>query len=78
LLFSINSFGKPTPLMMSPTKELEIQKFPIFFYPSQTTHHILNSSLAQSPDELWSCKVMAKKWLTEVLKVNHLAPKVLR
>jgi len=32
----------------------------------------LNSSLAQLPGELWNCKVMAKKWLTQVLKAKPI------
>jgi len=30
----------------------------------------VNSFLAQLAGELWWCKVMVKKWLTWVLKVN--------
>jgi len=30
----------------------------------------LNSSLAQSASDLWSCKVMINKWLTQVLNVK--------
>jgi len=49
--------------MMSTTKKLEIKNFP-YLYKG------LNSSLAQLVGELQSCKVMVKKCLTWVLKLN--------
>jgi len=55
------------PLMMSPTKKqnpklsnflkIRTRKLTAFF-------EGLNSSLAQLPCKIWSCKVMVKKWLT--------------
>jgi len=73
---------KPTPFVTTPKKS-KIQKLPNFLN-IQTgrlaAYQGLNSSLAQSPGKLWSCKVTQTTWVTCDFQVQifcTLAPKVL-
>ena len=55
---------KPTPIMRSPSKN----KIQFFWTRLPTSLDGFNSSLAQSADELWSCKGLQEKWRTQDLK----------